>query len=234
MRNRFLSILQNDVKFQVRHGFYAAYLFVTVMYILLLSFLPEQSKAMLITIIVFSDPSALGFFFIGGIVLLEKGQSIYDHLFITPLTVQGYIVSKVLSLGFLSVLTSIIIHVVVLGIHQTTLLFIIGVLLTSIFFTIIGLGIAVQCKTLNGFFLIAPLYTILFCLPLLGYLGIYHTPLYYLLPTQASLLLLHSPFQTLEPWYAAGLILTISAWIGIAYIWTLHSFRKHIIYKIGG
>jgi fluoroquinolone transport system permease protein len=44
------------------------------MYLIILSFLPENIFSVALPLVVFSDPSVLGLFFIGGIILLEKGR----------------------------------------------------------------------------------------------------------------------------------------------------------------
>lgn len=231
---RFAAALHNDVRFQFRHGFYWAYLVVTAMYAVLLSFLPESSKPLAVQLIVFSDPSALGFFFIGGIVLLEKGQQVTDCLFVTPLLVREYIAAKVASLGLLSVAAGTSVHLFALGPGSLTAWFLIGVALTSAFFTLIGLGVAARCRTLNGFFLLSPLYTLVFLPPLFGTVGFYDTPLYYALPTQASLLLIGSGHEPVGPLQAIGLIGLLAAWTAAAYACARRAIATHIVGTVGG
>ncbi|MFC7443065.1 ABC transporter permease [Laceyella putida] len=232
--SRMMAAFRHDVRFQVRHRFYAVYLLVTFLYVVFLHFLPIEWKVKATVVIILSDPSALGYFFISGIVLLEKEQSIYENLFIAPLRVREYIGAKVLSLSLLSVGTSTAIHLFTFGFAQLSVLFILGVFLTSAFFTLIGLGIAVRCQTLNDFFLVSPLYTLVFTVPLLGYVGWMDTPLYYLLPTQASLLLIEDPFQPLEFIPSIALLGWFIVWVVIAYRWAERSFQHYIIRRIGG
>jgi fluoroquinolone transport system permease protein len=111
---------------------------------------------------------------------------------------------------------------------------IIGVGLTSVFFTLFGLGVAVRHKTLNGFFLSSIFYTTLFFVPLLGYLNIVETPLYYLLPTQASLELIQASLQPIAISKGIGFIFLLLIWIWIAYHWAYRSFQKYVIKNIGG
>lgn len=229
-----VALIKQDIKFQMRHGFYLAYTAITIMYIILLSFLPEQTKPMATTFIVFTDPSALGFFFIGGIILLEKGQNIFDQLFVTPLLIRDYLFSKVSSLGLISVLTSVIIHASIFGWSHITVLFVVGVLLTSTLFTLIGIGVAVRCHSLNGFFLVSPLYALIFCLPLLSFFNIYDSILFYIFPTQASLIFMLSPFEAVAGQIVVPLLVVMLSWIVAAYLWAEASFRKHIVMKMGG
>ena len=163
-----LSTVKYDVMFQFRYGFYYAYLFVTVLYILLLRSLPEETRRILATILVFSDTSILGFFFIGGMVLLEKGQKTLESLFVTPLRIWDYLISKIISLTLLALLTSFAIMIFSFGASFNPIPLLIGVTFSSAFFTLLGLLASSRIKTLNGYLLISPLYvTSRLCSPFL-------------------------------------------------------------------
>ncbi|CAH0119327.1 Fluoroquinolones export permease protein [Paenibacillus sp. CECT 9249] len=230
---RLASAFVYDMKLQFRHGFYYAYLFISAAYIVLLRLMPREYKETASILITFSDPSVLGFFFIGGLVLLEKGQNVYDNLFVTPYRPAEYIVSKTLSLTLLSVVTSYAVHVGAFGFHTNLLLYVTGVALTSFFFTLIGMGLAVRCQTLNGFFFMSTLYTFVFVLPLFETVDVWTSPLFAVLPAKASLLLLGTAFSPLDWRELAYGLLLLAGWNAIAFLWTWHSFRKFIILKIG-
>ncbi|WMT38917.1 ABC transporter permease [Paenibacillus sp. D2_2] len=231
---RIASAIAYDIKLQQRHGFYYAYLVISLFYIVLLRILPASSREMADIILTFTDPSMLGFFFIGGLVLLEKGQDIHNTLFVTPYKHEEYIVSKTLSLTLLSMISSYVIHISQFGLSTNPLLFLAGVFLTSVFFTLAGMGVAFRCRSLNGFFFLSTLVTSVFMLPILDFLHIWSTPIYYVLPTQGSFMLLRSVFEPV-PWlqilYA---VLILAGWGGLAFLWTRYSFRKFIMLRMGG
>ena len=64
---RLLNAIWSDIKFQIKQGFYLVYLIITIMYLIILSMLPENVLTIALPLVVFSDPSVLGLFFIGGI-----------------------------------------------------------------------------------------------------------------------------------------------------------------------
>jgi fluoroquinolone transport system permease protein len=72
-----------DIRFQFRYGFYFLYAVLTVIYIAAISLLPAAWVQNAVAIVLFSDPAALGFFFMGGILLLEKGERLHDALFVS-------------------------------------------------------------------------------------------------------------------------------------------------------
>ncbi len=228
---RLMSAIRQDVRFQVRHRFYMAYLVMTMLYIAILWFVPVMYKGYAVTFIVFSDPCGLGFFFVGGLILLERDQNIINALFVTPLRVHEYIWAKVLSLTLLAVVTSVMIASVGLGFGQFRLgLLIVGIILSAICFTLLGITLAIRVKTVNQYFIGSALYSVFF-LPLLNYTGLIDVPWLNLLPTAAvldllSAALLHSPVH-------AGSFFLLIGWIGIAFWWAQIWFKRYIIWGIG-
>jgi len=59
---RFLSTLLNDVRFQVKYGFYFLYAFFSSIYIAVLLVCPQEYKKIAAAIIILSDPAMLGSF----------------------------------------------------------------------------------------------------------------------------------------------------------------------------
>ena len=103
---RLLHAVLADIRFQIKQGFYLVYVIITAMYLIIMSFLPDDILAVALPLVVFSDPSVLGLFFIGGIILMEKGQGVLMVLVVSPLRTSEYILSKVISLAIVSVLAA--------------------------------------------------------------------------------------------------------------------------------
>ena len=227
-------VLKYDMLFQFRHGFYYAYLLVSVLYVILIRSLPSSVSPTVTTLLIFSDTSILGFFFIGGIVLLEKGQHTLECLFVTPFQMNHYFVSKIATLTAIAVCSSLLILICGHGFTTGLWQFLTGVVLSSIFFTLIGFTLSSRVEDVNHYLIQSFLYTIPFILPILGFLDIVNTPLYYLLPTQASLILLHAPFQPPTFGETVYAFATLVIWTGLAYLWARNWFYKYVILNIGG
>ena len=229
---RLASAIHYDVKIQFRSGFYFAYLIVCLIYIAVLRQIPDNLSGKITTIVVFIDPSILGFYFIGGLILLEKKQKTLSGLFVTPLSVSEYLISKALSLTVLSLLSSLLITVSVIGLAFNILIFCITVILTSILFVFLGIAIVVRVKDINRYLVLSPLPLIFIILPLLDYLNIFQTNLFYLLPSHPILKLLsnsiHNSAQT--PIYN---FIPLLVWVLIAYLWSYHWFNKYVVEKQG-
>ena len=95
---RLKSLILWDMKFQVKYGFYLLYGILTLLYLLVLSAIPETWRENIAAILIFSDPAAMGLFFMGAIVLLEKSQKIPCAFAVSPVNAGEYIAGKVISL----------------------------------------------------------------------------------------------------------------------------------------
>lgn len=151
---RLITATLHDIKFQFKHGFYFIYAIMIVFYIIVMGILPQAWKGGATVAILFIDPAALGFFFIGGILLLEKGERVLDALFVSPLRVWEFVLAKALSLGLISVLAGLIIAVIGLGTQVDMLGLVLSLLLGSIVYTFVGLAAGVRAKTVNQFMII--------------------------------------------------------------------------------
>ncbi len=229
------AVIKHDIKFQFRHGFYYVYIIVTLSYIAFLNLLPFGLRSPAAVLVVFTDPCVLGFFFIGGIVLFEKGQGVFQNLFVTPFRLHDYLISKTLSLSLLSTSAAYAILLFTFGFNFNPFLLFIGVTLSSFLFTLIGLTLAVRVNTLNQYLIVSIVYVLPLMLPLLDFLGLVHSPIFYLLPAKPSLVLIGGAIsggtEVSEIIYA---VLALSAWIVIAYIWAYRWFCRYVINRIGG
>lgn len=236
---RIAQMLRFDVRFQFRHGFYYAYLFISFFYIAILRVVPEQFRVLITTIVVFSDPSVFGFFFIGGILLLERGEKTLESLFVTPLRLHEYFVSKILSLSLIAVATSLLIAFSVFGLRFNLFLLLLGVALSSAFFVALGLGVSSQFTGIGDYLIRSPLYILAFFLPLLelnGFLDLgAFSLLVRLLPSYGGMYLIEHSLKGGAG--VGGVLAAISSlllWTGLGYLWASGMFKRHVIFQIGG
>ncbi|MDX8047246.1 hypothetical protein SH601_14850 [Gracilibacillus sp. S3-1-1] len=230
---RLLSALKFDILSLYRYRIIHSYLIIAIAYIFLINMVPESVSITTKILVIFTDPVVLGFYFIGGVILLEKSQHTFDSLFVTPFRIEDYIITKVCSFTLLTVVVCLIIIFFTTGFKINIWPLLLGAILSAIFFTLVGFILAVRTKTLNGYFIISALYSAIFFLPLLDYLNIFHTRLFYIIPSHLTLILIEGGFINLSAWKMLYAVVTLIIWIGIAYIFASHSFYKSIILNIG-
>ena len=162
--NRMITSLKADFLFQLKHGFYYVYIILALFYLIILSQFNTSIAKIILPIVIYTDPAVLGLFFIGGIVLLEKEQGILSLLYITPLRIWEYILSKLLTLTAISLLAGIAIAYLSYSGEIHLFLLIIGIILTAICFTLLGFIIAIKAKSVNHYMVrVAPVMACFHC-----------------------------------------------------------------------
>lgn len=166
---RLRAAIQNDIRFQMRYGFYFLYAFLTVLYSVVLIFVPEQFREIVSFIVIVSDPAMVGFFFIGAIWLLEKSEGIQKFFVISPLKSLEYILAKAISLAVISTLSTLVL-LIVAGKEPVSFLIILpGVFIGSAAFTLIGLTASTYAGTVNQYLMISIPAEMFITLPIILY-----------------------------------------------------------------
>ena len=140
-----------DMKFQARYGFYLLYGFLTVLYVAVLVSLPQSWRENAAALLIFSDPAAMGLFFMGAIILLEKSQQVTTFFAVSPLKAWEYVSAKVLSLSTVGLLVAAVLGATAKCCRLPVVL--LGTFLSSVLFTLLGLTIAAKITSLNQFLL---------------------------------------------------------------------------------
>ncbi|MGN0268187.1 MAG: ABC transporter permease [Lachnospiraceae bacterium] len=150
---RFKNLLLWDMKFQARYGIYLLYSILTGIYVVLLLSLPGSWKENAAAMLIYSDPAAMGLFFMGAMILLEKSQRVTSFFAVSPIRVVEYVCSKVLSLSVIAVLVAAVLAAA--ANHSLLLPVLWGTFLSSVLFTLSGLIIATKITSLNQFIIAA-------------------------------------------------------------------------------
>ena len=233
--SRLTSTIRWDVRLQIRNGFYYAAAFVALIIIILLSQfnVPASTLAMLFPLFIFQNILINNFYFIAGLVLLEKGEGTLEGLVVTPLRKSEYLVSKLVTLAMLSLLETAVVVLIVYGFNANLIWLAAGTILLSLIYGLAGFSFVVRYDSINTFILPSVPFTALFSLPLLHYLGVWSSPLMYLHPLQAPLLLLKGAFQPIAAWEVIYGVVYSAVTIALAYAWSQRAFYKFVILKEG-
>lgn len=183
----------------------------------------------LVTFLIFSDPVMYGFLFTAVMILFEKESHTHQVLAITPMPISQYIWSKniVFTIVALVCSTGIILAARPEMFHPLT--FILGVLLSSSLFVFVGIIGVSFVKNFNQFILLMPIVLFPVCLPLLDYFSIFESYIFYIIPTQACLLLFKTSISQIELWqiiYAITYLLICNL---VCYKLSLKAYKKRIL-----
>ncbi len=225
---RFLSNLKNDIRYQMKYGFYFLYAFFTALYIAILLICPDEYKKQVASIIVLTDPAMLGCFFIGAIWLLEKGEGLHNYWSISPLQPIEYILSKAVSLAIISTVSAD--FIVFIGLSKVTTDYFIlsmSVFTGSMIFTTLGMFIASYARSVNHYMLlVSPLEIFVTLPPVLAIFGVTH-PLLDMLPSTVLLRAINHSFGV---GYNTAILMysVLFFWLGITLLFSVNRISRAI------
>jgi fluoroquinolone transport system permease protein len=202
---RVLSSLRWEIKLQYRNGFYYATAFILAFWLVLYTQVPGLDLTAYLPGMLIGNLQVTTFYFMAGLVMLEKDEGSLESRVVTPMRSEEYLLVKVLALSVLVLVESLIIAALFSytpagGMGLQLLPAVIGLLLCSAMFSLIGFLAVVRYDSINEFLIPSMLYTLPMMLPLVDFFGLYQTPLVYLHPVQAALVLLKGAFQPISAW----------------------------------
>jgi fluoroquinolone transport system permease protein len=163
------TLLIGDIRFQYQYGFYFLYLIFTVFYISLIFLLPTAWREKAAVLMVFSDPAAMGLYFMGTILLFEKSERVLESIAVSPVKPDEYVLAKLISIAVISTVVGLLVGISG-GVVSNPFVFVGGVFLGSCLFSVIGLIVAANITTLNQFIIATIPAELLINLPAIAYL----------------------------------------------------------------
>lgn len=216
--------LRADLRLQFRNGFYAAYLAMTLVFFLILIALPAGFRQRGFALIVLMDPAFMGFFFAGGLVLLERDQGVLQYIVTRGRGFFVYWRAKVTALlGLAAVVVAALLAVAsLLGFIAPDLravfLLAVGLLLTVPLFFSLGLAMAGHVSRVTDYFVYSGLALTPLMYPLLelvevpvGYFGIV-SPVWGAVVLIGSMVKSHSDAVVIGAAVAALLVWNVAAY----------------------
>jgi fluoroquinolone transport system permease protein len=222
---RLYATVRTDVRVQIRNGFYFAAALVAATSILMLRWLPADTAALLLPVVLLENILVNTFYFVSALLLLERGEGTFVAQSVTPLRADEYLGSKLLTLTVLSLLESLAIAAAVVGLDARLLVMALGIALAATLFCLAGVALVVRYESINEFIMPSVLYTSLLSLPVLGYVGVGPRAWYLPHPLQGPLELMqiHAPYTPARLAFAIGYPLL---WILPVYLWSRRALRR--------
>ncbi|WP_206511231.1 ABC transporter permease [Rhodococcus sp. BGS-1C] len=217
-----------DLRLQSRYQIVTVSLVVTAAYGLVLRLLPDSWLRDATILLVLADPTMIGFLFVGALVLFERDAGITAAVAVSPSSPALYVWSKAVSLTTVSVVCAVALTVAGHGMNFRMVPLLGGVVLTSLMFVFIGIVAVVRVRSVNGYLLIVPVFLVPMYLPLLGSAGFAQSPLYYLLPTQGSLLLIARALESRPAWEALYGVTILGLWLIASCYAATRSYESHV------
>lgn len=231
--NRLLATLGCDLKLQLRNGFYYAVAVLVAAWALLLTQLPAIAWGPWMPALVLGNLMIGTFMFMGGLILLEKGEGTLEALVVTPLGDSEYLNSKLATLTGLAIVEHVLLVVLAVGLDFSALPFVLGVVLAAAIYCLFGFLAVSRYDSINEYLFPSFFYAAFFSIPFLSYFEIWESRLFYLHPLQAPLVLLKGGFQPLEIWESVYAIGYSVLWIAVLYRLSRRWFHRFIVRREG-
>lgn len=228
---RLQTAVRWDMRLQFRNGFYYAAAFIAVIMTIVLWQFPNAELPTVLPVFVLGNMTVGTFYFMAGLVLLEKGDGVLEGLVVTPLRQSEYLGAKLASLTLLTIAENVLIVTAVFGLNYNLILLALGIGLTACFNILLGFIVVARYDSINRFLMPSILVTTLLALPLVDYLELWQSPLIYLHPVQAMLLLMKGAFQPIAAWQIVYGVLYAALWIGLLFQASQRIFYRFIILK---
>lgn len=229
--SRFGSALRLNLLLQLRYGFYYAAAFVVVLWAVLLVPLPRSTMAVATPLVVFAELAVIGYYFIAGMVLFEKGERTLYALVPTPLRFSEYLGSKLATLTLLALAASLAVVAAGYGTGFDVVLLILGVALISLVSLLAGFVTVLPFGSISRYLIPSQLPLTVMALPLVPFLGVWQSPVFYLLPTHGALLLLGAAFGAvgLQAWQLLYAVLYGLLWVCLLYLSARPAFDRYVV-----
>lgn len=222
-----LTLFKYDINVQLRSGYWTVYGILGIIYILILVNLPLEIREKAAIFIVISDTSVLGLIIVGAIILFEKQQGVLMTICITPLKLNTYLWSKVLSLTLLSLIVSSLIWIIPLWSFSGYLILLSGVILSSIVHIMFGIGFTAGVDSFNQFMARVIIGTLLLSIPVFPMFLLPNTGWLIVLPMNAAADLFYRLAMGSSSFVQIVDILILFVWIFIMRLFAQWQFRKH-------
>ena len=223
------QLLLYDIKLQLRQGFWTIYLILSFAFLLILFNIPIENRQMFSSLFILADTSMLGIIFVGALILFEKQQNVIQSLFVTPLPLRNYLMSKTLSLGLLVFSMSLFIYLPSSPFDMRILIIIPIVIITSTMFTLLGLGISAKVKSINQYFVMIISASMLIVIPTALFLTLDSAKWLIIFPYNAAVDLLLTPFNKLTTANIFIDAMLLVGWTAASYWFAYRQFSKSVL-----
>lgn len=215
----FADILRFDVIVQARNGFYWASGFVVLAISALLAASPVavlNNPGLWVPALVIFNLQITTFFFVAGLLLLERDEGTLTALGASPLSARTYLLARSTSLTTLAAVETLVIVWFGFGFSASWALFA-GIAAIGVTYTGFGVAVAARYESINSLLLPASVIVTVLLLPLLGHFDLAPRLLLVWHPLEPALTLLRAAYQpTPLPELTLGAAGSI-AWAGVSF-----------------
>jgi fluoroquinolone transport system permease protein len=218
----FVSALRWDVVVQARNGFYwATFVLVIIVGGLLLS-VPEAARAngaAVVPALLVVNLQITTFFFVAGLMLLERDEGTLTALAVSPFSPGRYLAARTITLTTLAAAETVALIWLAFDTRGSWVLIMSGTVALGAIYTGFGAAIGARYASINALLLPASAFVSLLLLPLLPHFGLAPRGLFLPHPIEPALTLLRAAYGLAGPWDLAFGTVGSLVWSVVAFLW---------------
>jgi fluoroquinolone transport system permease protein len=228
--SRLTATLRLDVRLQARNSVYLiiAVAALGLAFALRALVTPEQLHFFM-PLVALSGVSLTTFFLVGVLLLLERGEGTLDVVLVSPLRPAEYLASKLITVTALALAESALIAGIAYGLGFSFPWLALAVLLRAGLVAAVGVAVGVRYRSITHFLMPAVALSVAFELPVLWYLELWPSPLFYLWPTLPSLLLAKAAFLPVDPLQLVYACVYGALAVGAAAFWASRALDRFVV-----
>lgn len=231
---RLFSTLRWDIVLQFRYGFYFVSGFVILVWTGLLSQLPDDSRLdLIIPAFLVTNLNITTFYFMGALVLLEKGEGTLTSLVVTPLRNSEYLGSKVLSLTILAVAENLLVVILIYGFEFRILPLLGGMIFLSGIYVLLGFVAIARYDSINEYLLPSVVFVMALMLPAIDQVQLWESPIFYIHPIFPPLILMRAAFTNVSVEMIVYGVIGSIFWLVACFMWAHRTFYQFVIRTAG-
>jgi fluoroquinolone transport system permease protein len=223
-----LTALRWDVVLQARNGFYWASGFLVVLISAPLLSLPNAARAnaaVWVPAILTINLQITTFFFVAGLLLLERDEGTLAALAVSPLSATGYLAIRTCTLTGLAAAETMAIVWIGFGASGSWWLLLTGIAALGVIYTGFGAAVAARYESVNALLLPASAFVTVLLLPLLAHFGLAPRALFLVHPLEPPLILLRAAYDVIDQTEIAFGIIGSLMWGALAFLWGRNRVR---------
>lgn len=218
----FVSALRWDVVWQERNGFYWASAFLVLMVGGLLHALPEPARvndAVWVPAVIVTILQVTTFFFVTGLLLLERSEGTLIALAIAPTSATGFLAVRTMSLTALATIEALAVVWIAFGLTLAWPIVLFATLSMGVIYTSFGVVVASRYTALNTLLLPASMVITVLLLPLLPHFGLAPRAPFLLHPLEPAMTMIRAAYRPLNPADLVYGVVGCMLWGTVAVVW---------------
>lgn len=231
---RLVATMICDALLQFRNGFYFAAAVVALFWIIAFHQFSPDRMASLMPAFILSNLLISTFYFMAGLVLLEKGEGTLIAQIASPLRDVEYLAAKVVTLSILAVVENLLIVLTAYGKSFHPVLLVAGILSASALLVLFGFITVCRYDSINEYLFPSFVFTLPLIVPFIHLFGLWKNPIFYLHPLQPSIVLITAASEGAVGWDVVYATLYSIAWIIFLFHWSGRELRRFAMRVEGG